>query len=134
MLWSGVLPEAGEGEAVGPQLNLHSAAIVVLNLKIDNERGWCIKPSSFFSSFFQDCMGIFAKQEPPASMRYSQLFVKITQQLRICSINDACCQFFVISIVFSSFPPFFQDCRQIHSEKRTCNISKEKRKERQSVH
>ena len=67
-----------------------------------------MKLSSLFLDFFQDCMGIFAKQEPPASMRYSQLFVKITQQLRICSINDACCQFFVISIVFSSFPLFFE--------------------------
>lgn len=107
MLWGGVLPEAGEGEAAGPQLNLHSAANVILNLKIDKERGWCIKPSSFFSSFFQDCMGIFAKQEPPASMRYSQLFVKITQQLRICSINDGCCQFFCHFDCFFLFSSFF---------------------------
>lgn len=52
MLWSGVLPEAGEGEAAGPQLNLHSVANVILNLKIDKERGWCIKPSSFFFVLF----------------------------------------------------------------------------------
>ena len=134
MLWGGVLPEAGEGEAAGPQLNLHSAENFCFKSEKLIKRGWCMKLSSLFLDFFQYCMEIFAKQAPPAFMRYSQLFVKITQQLRICSINDACCQFFVISIVFSSFPPFFQDCRQIHSEKRTCNISKEKRKERQSVH
>ena len=68
MLWGGVLPEAGEGEAASPQLNLHSAKNFCFKSEKVIKRGRRMKLSSLFLDFFQDCMGIFAKQAPPVSL------------------------------------------------------------------